>query len=139
MQIEQERERQMQDPAFDYMQAQRKVLNVQVYVFENFKAVDKDVYRSLFGSEGKSVNGSMVEISPAQLGQLEADPSYEIQYIDMRKEEYNEMAKSSPENTLPNEEPNNIYNDDKKDQEELLNMMEELKTDVASEETTLKK
>ena len=138
MQVEQENQMQ-RDVAFDYMQDQQKTLSVQVYVFETFKAVDKEVYRMLFGSEGKVVNSSMVEISPAQLGQLEANPRYEIQYIDMRKEEYNEMAKANPDNTLSSEVPSNIYNEDKKDQDELLNMMEELKTEAIPDETMLKK
>lgn len=138
MQIEQESQMQ-KDRALDYMQVQRKVLIVQVYVFETFKAVDKEVYKMLFGSEGKFVNGSMVEISPAQLGQVEANPGYEIQYIDMQKEEYNEIAKSNPDNILPSEEPSNIYNEDKKAQEEMLNMMEELKTEAIPDETMLKK
>lgn len=138
MQVEQENQMQ-RDMAFDYMQDQQRTLSVQVYVFETFKAVDKEVYRMLFGSEGKVVNSSMVEISPAQLGQLEANPRYEIQYIDMRKEEYNEMAKENPDNTLSSEVPSNIYNEDKKDQDELLNMMEDLKTEAIPDETMLKK
>ena len=138
MQIEQENQMQ-RDMAFDYMQDQQKTLVVQVYVFETSKAVDKEVYRMLFGSEGKVVNSSMVEISPVQLGQLEANPRYEIQYIDMRKEEYNEMAKSNPDNTLSSEEPSNIYNEDTKAQDELLNMMEDIKTEAISDETMLKK
>ena len=49
------------------------------------------------------------------------------------------MAKANPDNTLSSEVPSNIYNEDKKDQDELLNMMEELKTEAISDETMLKK
>ena len=75
MQIEMGKGNQMGNNAFSYMQNQLSVLIIKVYVFETFKAVDKDVYRALFGSEGKSVNDTMAEISPAQIEEIDVNNS----------------------------------------------------------------
>ncbi len=139
MQIEMGKGNQMGNNAFSYMQNQLSVLIIKVYVFETFKAIDKDVYRALFGSEGKSVNDTMAEISPAQIEEIDVNPRYEVQYIDMKKSEYNEMIKTNEDNDLSGKEFNDIYNEKKDLSDDLLNMMDDSRTDTDLDETMLKK
>ena len=128
MQEAQERGMNLGNPgSFDYEQMQ--IVVVKVYVFDTYKAVDKDFYLNFFGDDVREVGDNLAIVTDEQITQIEQNPRFEIEKVNML----------SNNNNILEDKPTDIYNENKNVSDDLANMLEDFENKVDIDESTLTK